>query len=206
MTTNDTNNKRPRLVLDTNVLISALVFGGKPRQVVELFVEKVVDVVISHEILKELRRKIKIKFTSFIKPDLSKAQHQPEPSYASKTVFSIIDAPIGAPPLEKNNFRSPLINSGLALILRKSGKDLERLEALLERDAQQVLLGSVHVKVCRDPDDNRIIETALIGNCTYIISGDKDLLILKNYQGIQITTPAEFLELLRGRNLERTAF
>lgn len=69
-------------------------------------------------------------------------------------------------------------------------------EILLEQDSETVRLGSITIAVCRDPDDNCIIETAVLGACNYIISGDKDLLVLKTYKDIQILRPAEFLEQL----------
>jgi putative PIN family toxin of toxin-antitoxin system len=74
-------------------------------------------------------------------------------------------------------------------------EDLQRLEQLLKRDGVQVTLGSIHVSASRDPDDNKVIETALAGACSHIISGDKDLLDLKQYEHIQIVTPAEFLDI-----------
>ncbi|MDP3733368.1 MAG: putative toxin-antitoxin system toxin component, PIN family, partial [Candidatus Daviesbacteria bacterium] len=47
----------------------------------------------------------------------------------------------------------------------------------------------------RDPDDNQILETAVLGKCDYLITGDKDLLILKIYHSIKIVTPDQFLRL-----------
>lgn len=49
----------------------------------------------------------------------------------------------------------------------------------------------------RDPDDNKILETAVVGNCNFLITGDKDLLTLGGYDQIQIVTPAEFLSQIR---------
>ncbi len=49
------------------------------------------------------------------------------------------------------------------------------------------------IEICRDPDDNKFIECALEGKCIYIVSGDKDLLTLKQHAGIEIITVAEFL-------------
>jgi len=46
--------------------------------------------------------------------------------------------------------------------------------------------------VCRDPKDNFILGTALKGKCRCIISGNKDLLILKKYKGIDIISPQNF--------------
>jgi len=45
-----------------------------------------------------------------------------------------------------------------------------------------------------DPDDNKIIEAAVAGNAGYIITQDKHLLSLKNYAGIRIMTPEDFLK------------
>lgn len=129
---------RPRVVIDTNVLLSALVFGGKPREVIELLARDAIDVVVSEEILTEMRRHVANKFPVFT-------------------------------------------------------SDLAKFEILLEQDSESVKLGSITINVCRDPDDNRIIETAVLGSCDYIVSGDKDLLVLESYKNIQILKPAEFL-------------
>jgi len=50
--------------------------------------------------------------------------------------------------------------------------------------------------VADDPADDLVLACALEGNADFIISGDKHLLNLRNYQGIQMVTPAEFLESL----------
>ncbi|MCY3722468.1 MAG: putative toxin-antitoxin system toxin component, PIN family [Candidatus Poribacteria bacterium] len=48
--------------------------------------------------------------------------------------------------------------------------------------------------VTTDPDDNMIIECAVVGGATHIVTGDqKHLLPLENYQGILIVKPADFL-------------
>jgi len=47
----------------------------------------------------------------------------------------------------------------------------------------------------RDKSDDRILECALEAKADYIISGDSHLLSLKEYQGIKILSPAEFLKL-----------
>jgi uncharacterized protein len=49
------------------------------------------------------------------------------------------------------------------------------------------------VQECRDPKDNKILELALSGKAQYIISGDKDLLIMNPFRGIKIITVDEFL-------------
>lgn len=51
------------------------------------------------------------------------------------------------------------------------------------------------VTICRDIEDQKILECALIG-VDLIISFDKDLLILKTFRHIPIITPKEFIERL----------
>lgn len=48
--------------------------------------------------------------------------------------------------------------------------------------------------VCRDPDDDNILAAAVKGKCDYIITGDKDLIVLKQYEGIDILSPKSFRE------------
>jgi len=45
----------------------------------------------------------------------------------------------------------------------------------------------------RDPKDNSVLETAVIGKCDYLVTGDRDLLSLKKYQNLQIVNPNNFL-------------
>jgi predicted nucleic acid-binding protein len=47
-------------------------------------------------------------------------------------------------------------------------------------------------RVCRDPDDDVVLATALAGGCRCIVTGDRDLLVLGEYQGIVIVSPRDF--------------
>ena len=48
--------------------------------------------------------------------------------------------------------------------------------------------------VASDPEDDKIIECAVVGEATHIVTGDKrHLLPLGSYQGIPIVTAADFL-------------
>lgn len=52
--------------------------------------------------------------------------------------------------------------------------------------------------VSADPDDDKVIECAVVGGATHIVTGDRrHLLPLGRYQGIEIVTPAAFVALLR---------
>ncbi|MDB9482837.1 putative toxin-antitoxin system toxin component, PIN family [Dolichospermum circinale CS-537/05] len=51
------------------------------------------------------------------------------------------------------------------------------------------------MKECRDPKDDKFLEVAINGNVTHIITGDKDLLELHSFQGVDIITATQFLEI-----------
>ena len=48
--------------------------------------------------------------------------------------------------------------------------------------------------ICTDPDDDKFLACAKAGNAELIISGDKHLLEIREYQGIQIVRPREFVD------------
>lgn len=48
------------------------------------------------------------------------------------------------------------------------------------------------IEICRDPDDDKFISCAVDAKALYIVSGDKDLLSIEQYEGIEIITAAEF--------------
>lgn len=53
------------------------------------------------------------------------------------------------------------------------------------------------IEVVRDdPDDDRILDCALAGGSDYLVTGDKHLLNIGQYQGVKIVTPAQFIDLL----------
>jgi len=52
-------------------------------------------------------------------------------------------------------------------------------------------------KICRDPDDVKVLSLAVTGKADLIVTGDKDLLVLKVVQGIPIVSPRDFWERLR---------
>ncbi len=127
-------------MIDTNVWISGLIFGGTPAGVIKMFIDGSLVVVTSEELLSELRRKINQRF------------------------------PLFAP-------------------------QLPRLEASIREKALLVRLGAHPVVASRDADDDVVIETAIVGGAAYIVSGDKDLLVMGEYEGVKILKPAEFMGL-----------
>ncbi len=132
-----------RVTVDTNLVVSAFLWGRNPRRVLEAAQDGVIDLFTSHDLLSELDEV-----------------------------------------LSRDKFRQRLeaVNSSVSEILDQ----YEALAELIEvREIQPVVL--------RDPDDDAVIACAVFAECELIVSGDKDLLDLKEYGSIRILTAAEFL-------------
>src|SRR3989344_893282 len=130
-----------RVLLDTNILISAVVFGGKPDEVLSLALEGKFVVVISPILSVELLDVVNKKF-----------------------------------PLSKNDFR------------------------LLERQLKstfEIVNPTESIDILKDTADNRVLEAAIEGKCDYIVTGDKELLRLKVFEGVKIVTAERFLDELK---------
>jgi len=52
-------------------------------------------------------------------------------------------------------------------------------------------------EICRDRDDIKFLECAVSGKVDYIVSGDDDLISVREIEGIKIITPAELRRVLR---------
>lgn len=128
-----------RIVVDTNVLISGVFFGGFPRKILTSIVNQKVIACATTEIINEYE----------------------------EIVQEMID--------------------------RKQGHiDKSILTPLIK--AMEVIDPITHIEICRDPDDNKFLECAKDSHAIYIVSGDKDLLIIKEYENIQIVTAKDFCE------------
>ncbi len=130
-----------RLVVDTNVLISAaLRTDTPPRQVLDVVQSAGGVLVFSDETFTEVHdRLLKPKFDQYVTP-------------ASRTAF------------------------------------LGHLIAVSEWvSISQAKLG------CRDPDDDKLLETALAGDATCLVTGDRDLLDMHPFRGVPILNPTSFL-------------
>ena len=130
-----------RIVIDTNVIASAIFFGGKPRKLIELLMRHQLVAYASPEIINEYQ----------------------------ETCDELVS-------------RYPV--KPLLLPLNQ----IISVCRLIETHSK--------ISVCCDPEDNKFIECAVDAGCIYIVSGDKDLLSIKEYDGIQIVTVADFLDAL----------
>jgi putative PIN family toxin of toxin-antitoxin system len=77
-----------------------------------------------------------------------------------------------------------------------SDEERTRFVALILALSKAVELPEAIPRICRDPDDDRLIACAVVGEADVIISGDDDLLSLEQVGGIPILTAAQFLDKL----------
>jgi len=71
----------------------------------------------------------------------------------------------------------------------KSEEAGKAVAAVLPLPLRVEITGALHA--CRDPNDDMILECAVVAGAQNIVSGDK---VLGSFRGIRILTPAEFLQ------------
>lgn len=74
-----------------------------------------------------------------------------------------------------------------------SVEDAALVRARLEKVAAVVQPRESLSVIADDPDDNRVLECAVKGEADVIVSGDRHLLKLAEYQGISIVTARHFM-------------
>ncbi len=129
-----------RVVLDTNVYISAILFGGNCEEVLKLAHQGAFTVAVSKKILDEIKSVLKEKF-----------------HWTDKQIADVI-------------------------------KYIKEIASVMNPNI------SLNI-IKEDPADNKIIECAVASNASFIVSGDKHLLSVKEYAGIKIVSPIAFLKL-----------
>lgn len=55
----------------------------------------------------------------------------------------------------------------------------------------------LNIHVCRDKKDDKFLECAVLAKANYIVSGDKDLLVIKQYKDVKIVQSSDMLRLLK---------
>ena len=79
-----------------------------------------------------------------------------------------------------------------------------RFDPYVSREAREVFLAQlqavsewvsiVDAKLgCRDPDDDKLLETAPPGRADCLVTGDRDLLVMSPLHGIPVLSPADAL-------------
>jgi putative PIN family toxin of toxin-antitoxin system len=97
---------------------------------------------------------------------------------------------------------SPAIVNELGRILRErfvwSERDIRARIIELSRIGEIVIPRAIPTAIEDDPADNHILACAIEGRANVIVSGDQHLRRLKEYLGIAIVRPADFLHMLVG--------
>ena len=95
-------------------------------------------------------------------------------------------------------YSQPILEELSAVLTRKKFDRYcsleERINFLFDfqRDAVSVAV-EIKTEACRDPKDNMLLEVALTVKADYLITGDKDLLVLSPFEHTNILTPGDFL-------------
>ena len=88
------------------------------------------------------------------------------------------------------------IQKNLRLKIKLPTKVVENIGEFLREHSNISIPVPLASDVCRDPDDIKILGLAVASNADYIVTGDKDLLVLKSFQGIPILSPRSFSDIL----------
>jgi putative PIN family toxin of toxin-antitoxin system len=76
--------------------------------------------------------------------------------------------------------------------------ELQHELRVIVRKAEIVEPKTIPRAVPNDPDDDHVVACAIEGQADLIVSGDRDLLSLDEYQGIQVVRPMDFLRMVGG--------
>ena len=76
--------------------------------------------------------------------------------------------------------------------------DILNLSLLLHKHSNFIEV-STDIKICRDEKDNFLLNLALDGKADYLITGDKDLLVLKKIEKTKILTYSDFINEMGNR-------
>jgi len=74
---------------------------------------------------------------------------------------------------------------------------VEGIRSLFQEYATLVEPVSLPEDICRDPDDVKVLGLAVASGANCIVTGDKDLLVLEEWQGVSILTPRAFSDMVR---------
>jgi len=74
------------------------------------------------------------------------------------------------------------------------GVDVGSILELLTVKAELTLAPGLPEPVCDDPDDDKFLACALVSKTKLIISGDKHLLRVSGYHGIEVLRPRKFVD------------
>jgi len=88
-----------------------------------------------------------------------------------------------------------IVGELLEVLARKFARDREELArvAVFLDGLAEVVEPTLRVFALADSPDNRILECAVAGGADLIVTGDKQMLALKSYEGIRIASLSNYL-------------
>ncbi len=89
-----------------------------------------------------------------------------------------------------------IIDEVLSVPASKFSRDKEELSrvAVLLGEMGEIVEPSARLDVFRDGPDNRILECAVEGKAEAVVTGDKAMLAVREYEGIRMITLADYLK------------
>jgi putative PIN family toxin of toxin-antitoxin system len=90
----------------------------------------------------------------------------------------------------------PTIRELLDVLARNFARDAEELSrvAVFVADLGNLVEPNRELSVLSDEADNRVLECAVTGQADLLVTGDREVLSLGEYEGVQIVTLREYLE------------
>jgi len=91
----------------------------------------------------------------------------------------------------------PIIDETLTVLARKFKRDAERLarDAILLARIGEIIAAEQRLQLLKDDPDNRILECAVAGRADLIVTGDRELLALEEFEGIRIVSLRSYLDM-----------
>ncbi|HDH01486.1 MAG TPA: putative toxin-antitoxin system toxin component, PIN family [Nitrospirae bacterium] len=89
-----------------------------------------------------------------------------------------------------------IIDEVLSVLSSKFSRDREAIShvAVYLSDLGEVVSPTKGIRILKDEPDNRILECALSGKVDAIVTGDKEMLNLREHQGVKIISLKAYLE------------
>ena len=90
----------------------------------------------------------------------------------------------------------PILDELLGILGRKFARDAEALShiAVFLTELSTPVKPRQRLRVVKDEPDNRILECAVAGAAGVIVTGDRALLAVREYQGIRVTSLRDYLD------------
>ena len=91
------------------------------------------------------------------------------------------------------------ISRNLIKKIKLSKEGVYEIIELLRENATILIPEPLPPDTCRDPDDIKVLGLAISSGADCIVTGDKDLLVLKKFRAVPIITPRDFSVIIHKR-------